>query len=66
MSLTEDLCARVRVSGGGGGVGTVGGGGGSGAESGVEKEVVVAACGGDTPTTFPGDMSPEKVNNLVV
>nr|GEZ80921.1 RNA-directed DNA polymerase, eukaryota, reverse transcriptase zinc-binding domain protein [Tanacetum cinerariifolium] len=35
----EDLCARVRVSGGGGGVGTVGGGGGSGAESSVEKEV---------------------------
>nr|GEY81243.1 RNA-directed DNA polymerase, eukaryota [Tanacetum cinerariifolium] len=42
----EDSCALVRVSGGGGGVGTVGGGGGSGAESGVEKEVVVAACGG--------------------
>nr|GEY69912.1 RNA-directed DNA polymerase, eukaryota, reverse transcriptase zinc-binding domain protein [Tanacetum cinerariifolium] len=61
----EDSCARVCVSGGGG-VGTVGGGGRSGAESGAEKEVVVAACGGDTPKTFPGDMSPEKVNNFVV
>nr|GEX94912.1 RNA-directed DNA polymerase, eukaryota, reverse transcriptase zinc-binding domain protein [Tanacetum cinerariifolium] len=47
----EDSCARVRVSEGGGGVGTVEGGGGSGAESGVEKEVVVAACGGGASTT---------------